>query len=108
MAADSTGTKGAAEEDYFYRRNRELIEKRRKELDAKKADEEKTERKSLHWMKCPKCGGDMEEISLSHILVDKCGECEGIFFDHGELETLLESQAQGGFLSNMQGIFAKK
>ena len=108
MAADRKDTGYSGEEDYFYQRNRELIEKRRTELDAKKTEEEKTERRSLHWMKCPKCGGDMEEISLSHILVDKCGECEGIFFDHGELETLLESQEQGGFLSGMRGIFAKK
>ncbi|MCZ6627402.1 MAG: zf-TFIIB domain-containing protein [SAR324 cluster bacterium] len=107
MAADGSKTGYSGEEDYFYRRNRELLEKRRKELDANRGDEEKSERRSAHWMKCPKCGADMEEISLSNILVDKCTECEGIFFDHGELETLLESQEQGGFLSGMRGIFKK-
>ena len=107
MATKSDGRGYSQEEEYFYRRNKELIEQRRKDLDAKKAQEDKSERRSMHWMKCPKCGADMEEISLANILVDKCGECEGIFFDHGELETLLESQEQGGFFSGMKRIFAK-
>ena len=47
----------------------------------------------------------MEEIDLAHILVDKCKSCQGIFFDHGELETLLESQDRGGFFAGIQRIF---
>ena len=102
--ADSSEVGNAREEEYFYKRNKELIEKRRQELDAKRAEEEKAQRRSEHWMKCPKCGGNMEEIDLAHILVDKCKECEGIFFEHGELETLLESQEQGGFLAGIRRI----
>ena len=105
MAEDDGKASYTTEEDYFYRRNKELIETRRKELDAQRAEEEKTAKHSAHWMKCPKCGSDMEEISLAHILVDKCGECEVIFFDHGELETLLESQDQSGFFTGMKRIF---
>ena len=105
--ADSSDTGYSREEEFFYQRNKELIEKRRQELDAKKVEEEYSARRSEHWMKCPKCGGDMEEIDLAHILVDKCKNCKGIFFDHGELETLLESQEQGGFFSGMRRIFSK-
>lgn len=104
--ADSSDTGYSREEEYFYKRNQELIEQRRKELDAKREEEAKSTQRTEHWMKCPKCGGDMEEIDLAHILVDKCKECEGIFFDHGELETLLESQEQGGFFSGMKRIFS--
>lgn len=106
--ADKNEAGYSREEEYFYRRNRELIEKRREELDEKKAEEDKVERRSEHWMKCPKCGGDMEEIDLAHILVDKCKECQGIFFDHGELETLLESKEQEGFFTGMRRIFTKE
>ena len=105
--ADSKEAGYSREEEFFYKRNKELIEKRRIELDEKKSEEDKEERRSQHWMKCPKCGGDMEEIDLSHILVDKCKECQGIFFDHGELETLLESQEQSGFFTGMRRIFSK-
>jgi Zn-finger nucleic acid-binding protein len=43
-------------------------------------------------MKCPKCGHLMEEIKLSGIDADQCRYCRGIYFDHGEFETLLESK----------------
>ncbi len=94
----------SSEEEYFFKRNQELIEKRRKELDAEKAKQEIEGKRSLHWMKCPKCGSDMEEISLAQILVDKCTECEGIYFDQGELETLLESQEPKGFLGGLRRL----
>ncbi len=95
----------SSEEDYFYKRNLELIEQRRKELDALKKEADQEGGRSQHWMKCPKCGGDMEEIGLANILVDKCRNCEGIFFDHGELETLFKSKEVEGFFQGMKRIF---
>ena len=63
------------EEEYFYKQNKELIEKRRKALDAKRKEQE-THHAGDHWMKCPKCGGPMSEIALQGIKVDQCGACE--------------------------------
>ncbi len=37
---------------------------------------------------CPKCGLNLEELPFSsktHILVDRCDGCGGIFFDAGEI-----------------------
>jgi hypothetical protein len=37
---------------------------------------------------CPKCDGFLEELPFSSktaILIDRCQQCEGIFFDAGEL-----------------------
>ncbi len=45
-------------------------------------------------MKCPKCQAPMEEKTLSTlkgiVIVDRCSDCHGIWFDIGEAETLRE------------------
>ncbi len=97
--------KGYSKEDeYFYKLNKELIERKRKELDKKKAEEQK-KAKSEHFMRCPKCGHAMEEIAHLGIMVDRCKACSGIFFDRGELELLLESKEQKGFLGGLKQLF---
>ena len=95
------------EEEYFYKKNKELIEKMRKEMDEKRAQEEVKQRRSQHWMKCPKCGSDMDEIEHLGIKVDRCKSCSGIFFDSGELEILLQVQEPKGFLGGLRKIFKK-
>jgi len=88
------------EEEYFYKMNKELIEKKRKEQPAKQLNEA-----SPHWMKCPKCSATMTETELAGIKVDQCGGCRGIYFDHGELEILIESKEPKGFLGAMKRLF---
>ncbi len=90
------------EEEYFYKQNKDLIEKRRRELDAKRQEQARTH---PHWMKCPKCGADMKEIERQGIKVDQCGACGGIYFDRGELELLLDAKEQKGFLGGLKGLF---
>lgn len=45
---------------------------------------------------CPKCKGEMNTYERSGITVDQCTECRGIFLDRGELERLLDAEAQFG------------
>ncbi len=92
------------EEAYFYRINKELLERKRSELDAKK-NEILDQSSNPNWMKCPKCGDDMEEIEFMRIKVDKCVQCQGIYFDNGELQILLESQEPTGFLGMLRKVF---
>jgi hypothetical protein len=96
------------EEEYFYRVNQELIEKRRRELDATRAERQQNHGKSAHWMRCPKCGNQMKEINLSGIYVDQCEICHGVFFDHGEFETLFETKGEKGFLRTLVSRFRSK
>ncbi len=93
------------EEDHFHKLNKQLIEKSRLELDTKRKKLKEKELKELHWMKCPKCGQQMEEIEMSGIMVDICLSCEGIYFDKGELEILIESQKPSGFFANLKATF---
>jgi len=89
------------EEEYFYKLNKDLIERKRKEKPLPVPNDA-----SPHWMKCPKCSGEMVEVELAGIKVDKCAECQGIYFDHGELDILIESQEPKGFLGAMKGLFS--
>ena len=93
------------EEEFFKRQDKEKIEKMRSSLDIKREEEARQKRKETHWMKCPKCGSDLEEINFQNVMIDKCAECQGIWLDHGELELLANAQAPlaKGFLSKLFG-----
>jgi Zn-finger nucleic acid-binding protein len=90
------------EEEYFFRKNKELLEKKRAELDAARRQQESEQLKETHWMRCPKCGHEMGEEELAGIKVDRCGNCGGVFFDVGELDLLLQSQEPAGFLGGLK------
>lgn len=90
------------EEEYFYRKNKELLDKKRAELDAARRQQESAQLKEQHWMRCPKCGHELAEEELGGIKVDRCSQCGGIFFDAGELDLLLASQEPAGFLGGLK------
>lgn len=53
-------------------------------------DEKSSERR----LKCPICGKKMEKVLCGKnedILIDRCGDHHGLWFDSGELEALIES-----------------
>jgi len=77
-----------AEDEYFARQELERRKKWAQEQSAKMAVEEKEKAKQAHWMKCPKCGMDLQEIGLHGVKVDQCASCGGIFLDAGELEQI--------------------
>jgi uncharacterized protein len=95
------------EEEYFFKRNRELLDKMRTKLDTKRADLHSKAGQEAHWMKCPKCGEGLEEIDLLGIKVDQCSSCQGLYFDKGELELLLESEGSKGFLDSLKRLFTR-
>lgn len=102
------------EEQYFFERERQLLEEMRKkreariaEAQAREAEEERKRLRDLHYMRCPKCGHSMEEKDLEGIKVDVCSLCEGIYFDRGELEQLLvgkQSEVRRGFFRSLFGL----
>jgi Zn-finger nucleic acid-binding protein len=47
-------------------------------------------------MKCPKCGANLKVEQYEGIEVDRCTECQGIWFDAGEAEQLLEQEKREG------------
>jgi hypothetical protein len=79
------------EEEYFAKVNAELIRERRALLDAARS---KTARQA-HYMKCPKCGGDLKESEHHQVKVDQCIDCNGIWLDAGEIEMVEHAQKSG-------------
>ncbi len=82
------------EDEYFMKLDQERISKMRSSLDKEREEEFKLHRKDTHWMKCPKCGHDLEEINYQDVLLDRCPDCKGVWLDHGELELLGKGDAK--------------
>ena len=93
------------EDKFFLEEDDEKIQKLRAELDKKRKEEARSHRKETHWMKCPKCGSDLDEVNFQNVMIDRCNECQGIWLDHGELEILVKGHAQmtKGFLNKLFG-----
>lgn len=94
-------SKREQEEDYFLKKDLELIRKLRAKQDAARRELERRQRKEAHWMRCPKCGAEMKEIEFLRARLDECTECKGIFADHGELEILMKAKERGKLLERL-------
>lgn len=42
---------------------------------------------------CPKCGTGMDTQERNGVTIERCGECQGVFLDRGELERLIEAES---------------
>jgi uncharacterized protein len=102
------------EDEWFAKNERDLLknlkrerERNQKALEEASHQEEAKRQRDLHWMKCPKCGSDLEEKDIEGIKVDQCRGCEGIYFDRNELDELLLKKRQEcrTFMRRITGIF---
>ncbi len=96
------------EEEYFARREAELLRQQRA---AQHEAQTETERRS-HFMKCPKCGYDLITGEWHGIQIDQCTHCHGIWFDAGEAESLVQRNEPGvlgrALTSIMRGVTRPK
>ncbi len=93
------------EEEFIARAEYERLKKIEEEKNKNLAEEEK-KLKELHFMKCPKCGMELIAIDYKGIEVDKCSECEGIWLDAGELETVSKLEKSG--IDKLFSIFTRE
>lgn len=98
--------KTSNEEEYFAKQE---IEKKRlyalkvkDNMEAREIDE----LKSKHFMHCPKCGFELHTVLFKGINIDKCGHCEGVWLDKGELEEL--AGEEGGIINSFLNILKPK
>lgn len=84
------------EEEYFARleaqKKKIIAEEREKSLKQK----EREEQKQLHWMRCPKCGSELQTITYKKVEIDRCFFCNGIWLDEGELEKIGNADDERG------------
>jgi len=91
------------EEEYFAREELAKIKKIAEEKREALAKEEQEKLKTLHWMHCPKCGHELQEVLFRGVTIDKCFHCEGVFLDSGELEKL--GGHESGFMPAVMSLF---
>ena len=96
-------SKREKEEQYFAEQEQLKRKKLREQLSQQRAQQKIESAKNTHWMKCPKCGQDLEEKSYEDVLIDQCRGCKGVYLDAGELELLLQGRKAKGFLSKFMG-----
>ena len=80
------------EDEYFVRKDAELIKEMRAKLDKDRTEQER----KAHYMKCPKCGADLKEEPHGQVKVDICPECGGMWLDAGEMALLRQVEKSGG------------
>lgn len=85
----------ALENEYFHRKEKELIER----MKAKLAEEET---KDLE-LQCPKCEGKLLETEYESIVIDVCNKCSGVWLDAGELAQAVDKNEDSGWLSRFIG-----
>lgn len=79
----------ALENEYFRRKEQELIQKMKEKAAA--------ENESVSLPNCPKCEGKLVEVPFEKIMVDLCDKCGGAWLDAGELEQLTKEENKGLF-----------
>ena len=88
--------KKVQEDEYFVKKEKELIEK----LKARQEKEAKQSVKEMYHMRCPKCGEPLKERRFQKILIDHCTGCGGIWLDPGELEEVA-GREEGSWLGKL-------
>ena len=95
MSIDLEDRGHALENEYFHRKEQELIQKMKAHMAVENA--------KATAMKCPKCEGTLMEADYDHIKIDICDKCHGAWFDAGELTQVIEKDKQGGWFGRLFG-----
>jgi hypothetical protein len=97
-----------AEDEFFAREEAEKLHRLHVEKLRQQTKEEIEQQKQLHWMKCGKCGYDLQTIRWRNVDVDKCFRCGAILLDDGELEKLAGKENTGQFMQSFTSLFKSK
>jgi hypothetical protein len=95
----------AGEDEYFARESALKLQKLHKEKIEDHDREEQAKLKALHFMKCPKCGWDLETIKWRSVDVDKCFHCGVIVLDDGEMEKLAGGEHEESWVGSVFSLF---
>jgi len=74
------------------------LEKKRAQLDRKRAERRQKMLWAHYWLLCPKCGGDMFVQRTMGIAYEVCRDCHGIAIDGSEVALLLDHLDPGAAL----------
>ncbi len=92
------------ENEYFAREDAERLRKLGWILRKQVVEAERQRLRSLHWMRCPRCGTQLHEVDYRGAIADLCLECHGVFLDERELARLHRPE-HGGVMSGILNWF---
>ncbi len=93
MSAELEDRGKALENEYFRRKEQELIEKMKSKL--------QTENLKSSNLNCPKCGGNLKEANYENVKIDVCESCSGVWLDAGELAQIIDKDKHEGWLGRI-------
>lgn len=85
----------ALENEYFRRKEAELIEKMKARLASENAGATELD--------CPKCEGKLYETAFESVKIDVCNTCSGVWLDSGELAQIVDKNENSGWLNRFFG-----
>lgn len=83
----------ALENEYFRRKEQELIEKMKSKL--------QTENLKSSNLNCPKCDGKLKEANYENVKIDVCEGCSGVWLDAGELAQIVDRDNHDGWFGRI-------
>ncbi len=95
MPIDLEDRGSALENEYFHRKEKELIAKMKAKIEGEDA-------KSLE-ISCPKCDGTLIETDFEKIKIDVCSKCSGVWLDAGELTLIADKDEEKGWFGKLFG-----
>jgi Transcription factor zinc-finger len=95
MPIDLDERGSALENEYFHRKEQELIAKMKAKIEDEGA-------KNLD-IGCPKCDGTLIETDFETIKIDVCNKCSGVWLDAGELTMIADQDEEKGWFGKLFG-----
>jgi len=92
------------EDEYIVKEEAEKVKRLHDKLKEEAEARERAEIQAKCYMRCPKCGGQLEEIIFRGIAIDRCASCQGVWLDTGELEKLAGSDDEN-IIGDILGFF---
>jgi len=96
------------EEEFFAREEAEKLHRLHSDKLKKLTKDQEEQQKKQHFMKCGKCGYDLQTIRWRNVDLEKCFRCGAVLLDEGELEKLAGKPDEGQFMSSFLGLFRSK
>jgi len=96
-----------AEDEYIAKEEAEKTKQLKAELNEQLSGQEREQTKAQCYMKCPKCGADLNEVIFRGIKIDRCLLCDGVWLDEGELEKLAGTENESVIGNIIQIITGK-
>ena len=92
----------ANEDGYFAAKEHDLVEAMKTE-----ALKQRAAQRAVQMTTCPKCLGKFQNYALMGQILERCGHCEGIWLNKGQLDSMLRQQARGPLGLFFDRCFAK-